>query len=128
MISRLQDLDGGTWRRWMIFDGGRGVKRGMRWVGERGGGRRRKFQKTGDRQARNEGRKRAHKPVTSQACQHQHGTRYTSIDTTTRLHLARSVLSAEMAGGGTRDGSHRLVSEVAERLGISYPILGPNAT
>jgi hypothetical protein len=49
----------------------------------------------------NEGRKRAHKPVTSQPGrpvqrQQQHHRQL--------LHLARSVLSAEMAGGGTRDG------------------------
>ena len=64
--------------------------------------------KTGGRQTRNEGRKRAHKPVTSQPGrphQHQHG-RYTTHQQRhhRQLHLARSVLSAEMAGGGTRDG------------------------
>jgi hypothetical protein len=62
--------------------------------------------KTGGRQTRNEGRKRAHKPVTSQQPARPASTKtvHHTPATPPAPPRARSVLSAEMAGGGTRDG------------------------
>ena len=79
----------------------------MRWVGEREVEAAAEIPegKTDDRR-QNEGRKRAHKPVTSQPGRPVQRQQHTATPPPKgqQLHLARSVLSADMAGGGTRDG------------------------